>query len=183
MQNLARALGTCTELGVPVATHKLEGPTTAFIFLGVEIDTVLSQLRLPVEKLRRLKESLASWAVRRSCRKRDLLSLIGSLHNAAAVVKPGRVFLRRLIDLSKIPKGLHHFVRLTKEAQSDIQWWRTFVDRWNGVGLLLALGRVQPGVCVRSDASAGSMGMRRGLETYVVSASVVRGGYRSEDRC
>ena len=152
-QNLARALGTCTELGVPVATHKLEGPTTALIFLGVEIDTVLSQLRLPVEKLRRLKESLASWVVRRSCRKRDLLSLIGSLHNAAAVVKPGRVFLRRLIDLSKIPKGLHHFVRLTKEAQSDIQWWRTFVDRWNGVGLLSALGRVQPYVCVRSDAS------------------------------
>ena len=114
---------------------------------------MLSQLRLPVEKLLRLKESLASWAVRRSCRKRDLLSLIGSLHNAAAVVKPGRVFLRRLIDLSKILKGLHHFVCLTKEAQWDIQWWRTFVDRWNGVGLVSALGRVQPDVCVRSDAS------------------------------
>ena len=114
---------------------------------------MLGQLRLPVEKLRRLKESLASWAVRRSCRKRDLLSLIGSSHNAAAVVNPEWVFLRRFINLSKIPKGLHHFVRLTKEAQSDIQWWRTFVDRWNGVGLLSALGRVQPDVCERSDAS------------------------------
>lgn len=81
------------------------------------------------------------------------MSLIGSLNHAAAVVRPGRVFLRRLIDLSKIPKELHHFVRLNHEARSDILWWKTFIGRWNGVGLLSALGCVKPSICLRSDAS------------------------------
>ena len=79
-----------------MASHKLEGPITTLVFLGIEIDTVMGQIRLPAEKLRRLIEVLAIWADRRSCTKRELLSLIGSLHHAAAVVRPGRVFLRRL---------------------------------------------------------------------------------------
>ena len=152
-RNLDVALYTCKVLGVPVAINKLEAPTTSLTFLGIEIDTVKGQLRLPADKLGRLKDMLASWVTRRSCTKRGLLSLIGYLHHAAAVVKPGRVFLRRLIDLSKIPEKLHHFVRLNKEALSDIQWWKAFVGRWNGIGLLSARGQVQPSVVVQSDAS------------------------------
>ena len=64
-------------------------------------------------------------------------------------------FLRRLIDLSKVPKALHHFVRLNSEARSDIQWWQAFACRWNGVGLLSALGQSIPSVWIRSDASGG----------------------------
>ena len=88
---------------MPVAMNKLEAPTTSLTFLGIEIDTVKGQLSFPADKLGRLKDMLASWVARRSCTKRELLSLIGYLHHAAAVVKPGQVFLRRLIDLSKIP--------------------------------------------------------------------------------
>ena len=65
------------------------------------------------------------------------------------------MFLRRLIDLSKIPKMLHYFVRLNNETRSDIQWWRTFIGRWNGVGLLsaLAIGCEKSSIRLRSDAS------------------------------
>ena len=155
--NLASALTTCRDLGVPVAEHKTQGPSTVLTFLGIEIDTVHMQLRLPSGKLARLQNVLLRWSTRRGGTKRELLSLIGSLHHACEVIKPGRAFLRRLIELSKVPKALHHFVRLNKEARADISWWAAFASRWNGIGLLSALGKVRPTVCLESDAS-GSWG-------------------------
>ena len=48
-QNLASALTKCRDLGVTVAEHKTQGPSTLLAFLGIEIDTVHMQLRLPLE--------------------------------------------------------------------------------------------------------------------------------------
>lgn len=48
---------------------------------------------------------------------------------------------------------MQHFVRLNREALSDIHWWKAFVDRWNGVGLLSVLGKLPVEVCVQSNAS------------------------------
>ena len=119
-QNLASALTTCRDLGVPVAEHKTQGPSTVLTFLGIEIDTVHMQFCLPSEKMARLQDVLLSWSTHQGGTKRELLSLIGSLHHACAVINPGRAFLRHLIELSKVPKALHHFARLNKEALADI---------------------------------------------------------------
>ena len=53
--NPSRLRQLCGELGVPIAEHKTDGPTTCLVFLGIEIDTVAGQLRLPGEKLKRLQ--------------------------------------------------------------------------------------------------------------------------------
>jgi hypothetical protein len=53
----------------------------------------------------------------------ELLSLIGILSHTCKVVRPGGPFLRRLIDLSLTVQRLDHFVHLSKEAKSDIEWW------------------------------------------------------------
>jgi hypothetical protein len=67
------------DLGIPLAMEKLEGPSQCMTFLGIEIDTASGQLRLPAEKLSRLKARLAQWATRRSCQRRHLESLVGTL--------------------------------------------------------------------------------------------------------
>ena len=46
----------CDRLGIPIATHKSEGPTTCIIFLGIEIDTMSGQLRLPDETAQNLPQ-------------------------------------------------------------------------------------------------------------------------------
>ena len=56
----------CRELGVPLAMEKLEGPTTCLTFLGIEVDTMEGVLRLPQDKLSRLREALAKWECRMS---------------------------------------------------------------------------------------------------------------------
>ena len=48
----------CVELGIPLAEDKRNGPTTTIIFLCLEIDTILMLVRIPEDKLIKLKESL-----------------------------------------------------------------------------------------------------------------------------
>ena len=74
---------TCKVLGVPIAEHKRDGPTTCLTYLGIEVDTVASQLRLPQEKLQRLRTLLVEWGDRKVCERRQLESLIGTLNHAA----------------------------------------------------------------------------------------------------
>ena len=52
-------------------------------------------------------------------KKRNLLSLIGSLQHASKAVRQGHSFLRRLINLSTAVQHLDHFVRLNVSARSD----------------------------------------------------------------
>ena len=126
-------------------------------FLGIELDTVELELRLPQDKLVWLTTELAGWRGRKACKKRDLLSLIGVLSHACKVVTAGRTFLRRLIELSTTTKRLEHFVRLSREARSDIEWWWQFSTSWNGIKLLKSPAETHPSTIVVSDAS-GSWG-------------------------
>ena len=84
------------ELGVPVAEHKTEGPSTRVTFLGFAIDTRMFQLSLMDDKLLRLQETIALWQGRRGCTQKELESLLGCLSHVAFAICPGRLFLRQL---------------------------------------------------------------------------------------
>ncbi len=51
----------CSKLGLPAEPEKDEGPATSLTFLGIVIDTVAMELRLPQEKLLRMLAELAGW--------------------------------------------------------------------------------------------------------------------------
>ena len=99
------------------------------------------------------KNNCDQWRLRKSCKKRDLLALIGQLQHACRVVKPGRSFLRRMIDLSMTARELHHFIRLNRGFRSDLEWWSVFLSGWNGVSLLSTVVCKPPDVTITSDAS------------------------------
>ena len=50
-QAVATARAIFEEAGIPVAEHKTEGPAISVTFLGILVDTVQFQLRLPTDKL------------------------------------------------------------------------------------------------------------------------------------
>jgi len=76
-QLLSVALQTLHQLGITVAVHKTEGPTTVLIFLGILIDTHRFELRLPTDKLLRLQEMIATWTRKRTCQRKELEPLLG----------------------------------------------------------------------------------------------------------
>lgn len=111
------------------------------------------EIRLPDDKLARLRLTIQKWKTRKSCTKRDLLSLIGQLNHACKVVRYGRTFLRRMINLSTCAKELHHHIRLNVSFRSDLQWWATFLPLWNGVSMMAVARRAHPEATIVSDAS------------------------------
>lgn len=156
-EHLARTLQIFTKLGIPVEPSKLEGPATCITILGIEVDTIKQELRLPEDKLARLRDLTHSWRGQKCCKKRDLLSLIGTLQHAASVVRPGRAFVRRMIDLSTSRNHMEAWLRLNWEFRSDLEWWFQLASAWNGVSLLAPLRRQSPDLELTTDAS-GSWG-------------------------
>ena len=150
------AVQLCGFLGFPVSPSKVEGPSTRLVFLGIEIDSVDQVLRLPGEKLARLQSLIQVWGRKRRASKHELQVLLGRLGNAAAVVKPGRTFLREIINalrkLHRADDGERR--RLTSPCRADIAWWAMFLERWNGVSFIPA---TSVGSTVVADAS-GSWG-------------------------
>ena len=130
--SLSIALRTCQELEFPVATEKTEGPATSLVFLGIQFDTRVGFLELPQRKVDQLHCLLREWEGKRAPIKRDLLSLLSHLSHAASVIRPGRTFVRHLIDAASQTRALHHHVRLNAQCRTDLLWWTTLGLRWSG---------------------------------------------------
>jgi hypothetical protein len=84
------------------------------VFLGIEIDTVA----LPADKLTLMGTELDACTGRRACRRRKLESLVGVLQS----IRPGRTFVRWMIDLLKGPRRPHRFIRLNQQFRTDLYW-------------------------------------------------------------
>ena len=78
------------DLGVLLATDKLEYPATSLSFLGIIFDTCHMEIRSPVDKLSRKQQMMKIWLPRRKATKREILSLVGTLQQATEIVRLGK---------------------------------------------------------------------------------------------
>ena len=150
-------LNTFADLGLPVAENKLEGPGTCLTFLGIELDAVRLKMRLPREKLLDLQQTMQSWLGRRTCRKKEMESLVGKLSHASKVIQPGKTFLRQLFEVVGGARKSFHHIRLNAATRSDIAWWATFAQAWNGISLIKEYGVEHVDHC--GDRCVGSVRM------------------------
>ena len=111
---------------------KTVNPNTSLQFVGITLDSLLQEARLPEDKLHKCHSLLTAFYVRRKVTLKELQSLVGLLNFTCSVIVPGRAFLRRLIDLTVGVKRPHHHVRLTKDAKADLQVWQRFLSGFNG---------------------------------------------------
>ena len=165
---LHTATDMCQFLGVPLSPEKIVGPSTSITYLGIKIDTILFTISLPLDKLQKLKSNIITWHRRTSCTKKELLSLIGFLSFACKVVKPGRIFLRRLIDLSTSAVSLSSSIVVSEEARLDILWWRDFIDAWNGREMILTHTCTSAELGFYTDASSLGMGAVFGSHWFML---------------
>ena len=154
-KNVDQVLGLFADLGLPVASAKLEGPTTNLCFLGIEIDTVALEIRLPQDKLSRLQELVHKWLGRSSCTKTELESLLGFLSHACCVVRAGKTFMRRLLELLSVARRPHHFLRLNVTHRSDLCWWDAFLPPLNHASFFCTVRADSPQLAFFTDAAGG----------------------------
>lgn len=126
-----------SNLNIPLAAAKTVGPTTCLEYLGIILDTILMQARLPPDKLAHLVLLLESFMQKSSCTKRELQSLLGHLNFACRTIVPGRSFISRLLEIMKSAKRQNQIINLTEESKEDIKMWFTLLSDWNGISFFL----------------------------------------------
>ena len=135
--HLDNFISLSSSLGIPIKQEKTERACTCIVFMGLELDSVAFEARLPSDKLTKLRERLNSACRKRKMTLKDLQSLLGLLNFCCKVVLPGRTFLRRLYDLTKKVSNPYHRVTFNKESRRDIDARKMFVEHFNGKHLLL----------------------------------------------
>ena len=68
LNNLAIIKQACHDTGTPIEESKSVGPATTITFLGMELDSVSMEIRLPQDKLRSLRMLLEDWKSREEAR-------------------------------------------------------------------------------------------------------------------
>lgn len=123
---------TAERFGVPLAADKTEGPTTEISFLGIVIDSMAMECRLPQGKLLDLQTEIRQVHGMKKIQLRDLQSLLGKLNFACRVIPMDRVFCRWLSAATAGVKAPAHFIRLTKDHREDLKVWYQFLSEYNG---------------------------------------------------
>lgn len=77
---------TFKNLVVPMAANKTEGPSITLEFMGIVLDNVPMEARLPGDKVERIQASLALFQTKKSCTLKELQSLIGTFYFACKVI-------------------------------------------------------------------------------------------------
>lgn len=126
---------TMSELGVPLAEEKTEGPTEVLTFLGLELDSNNMTVKVPGVKIQEVVLKIEEILSHKKTTLKKMQSLIGVLNFCCRAIPMGRPFSRRLIDsICGLTKPFHR-IRLKKEIRLDLKMWLSFLQDFNGLSL------------------------------------------------
>ena len=124
-------------LGFYVAWSKVTAPSTEAQYLGIIVDTLKMELRMPEGKLDKMNSLLGTYSNKSWISKKDLERLTGLLGHCAQCVRGGRIFCRRLYSLYKqmVQKNLGG-IQIPSMTRDDIRWWSKFGRTFNGAAII-----------------------------------------------
>ena len=83
-------------------------------------------------------QELSLWSQRSPYTKKQLQSLLGKLSFMTTCVKPGRIFMTRLLNTLRSFSKSRSSCLISDDMRADISWWSSFVPLFNGVSLMKA---------------------------------------------
>lgn len=123
----------CREMGVPLNNDKTVQPTTCLIFLGLEIDTVAMQIRIPQNKVKELVQLLSYWVSKKKILLSALQAIVGKLNFFGKAIPGSRAFNRRFYNaMINLDKPYYH-IRINRSMKEDMRTWLSFLQEFNGV--------------------------------------------------
>ena len=128
---LDKFIWLANQLGVPIAYDKTLGPAQVLTFVGITLDTMRMETRLPPDKVTKAQDLLRIYSHKRSVTLRTLQSILGFLNFCCRVIQPGRCFLRRLTNLTIGTVNPNHYISLNAPARADMVAWLEFLDGFN----------------------------------------------------
>ena len=123
------------DLAVDTSPDKIVPPTTRLEFLGITFDTDSMTMEIPEDKVKEVIQETQQWLIKTTATRKEVESIIGKLQFMAKCVKPGRIFISRLINwLRGMDRNTSYTIPLG--ARKDIAWWGRFLPSYNGVSLI-----------------------------------------------
>lgn len=145
---LGQVLALC---GLAEAEAKSVPPNQVIDFLGVRFNTITMTLEVTPDRLVEILQLLSIWDGKVTATKQEIQSLIGKLVFVAACVRPGRLFISRMLNfLRTLADGIN--MELPFEFYKDVYWWKTFLPTFNGVSMLYLEEFDKPDFFASSDA-------------------------------
>ena len=95
-------------------------------------------LSVPPFRVQELLQELSLWSQRSRYTKKQLQSLLGKLSFVTACVKPGRIFMARLLNNLRSFSTSRSSCPISDDMRADISWWSSFLPLFNGVSLIKA---------------------------------------------
>ena len=155
-------VGLLRFLGFHVAFDKLIYPSTCVTYLGIEIDSEKMELRLPADKLIKLKDILAVTLGSKMISKKSLESLGGLLSHCSHVVKGGRIFCKGIYSLYKnMVNSNKKFARIPIDVKAYLEWWLNLSKYFNGSSKIVKEISIDP---IVSDSSLKGFGVYMGTD-------------------
>lgn len=168
-------MSICRDLGIPMAPDKTEGPTFKLVFLGIQLDTERMEASLTEARLEEIRQVCDQWAEAEEMSVKDLQKVVGLLNFACFVIEPGRVFLKRMIQLMKRWEARNKHDRrsdktdrrISAVVREDLRWWRDCIHRWNGKSFFYDPSwTIDEEMELYTDACLAGMGARWGKKWF-----------------
>jgi hypothetical protein len=178
--SLQHSIRIMEELGFPMPDDKVEGPASSITVLGLLIDSVRMEIRLDPQRLRDMCALVAHWQSKTTYTRKQLESLIGLLQFACTAIRPGRIFLHRMLVLlramprrtsgdkrtGKYAPTVHGF-SADSDMRRDLSWWQHHLATWNGTTLMYELQWTSSAsLQLSTDACLTGYGARYGNEWF-----------------
>lgn len=142
-------------LGFTINTSKtILEPTQTIEFLGFTVNSVIMELSLPAEKLKRIRVESRKLLEAGQISAHALSRLIGKMNATNQVIPPAPLFYRQLqMDLKTALRAADQdyqtTLTLSFNSRKELIWWDTQMAKWNGKTLL----SMETNLVIESDVS------------------------------
>ena len=137
----------------------LLSPVQEIEFLGLIVDSLGTQLKLPGEKLRQIRKEATHLLTCQVVSAHQLSQFIGKLNATAQAIQVAPLFYRALQAnlqeaLAVGNQNYNQILPLGTEAQEELRWWQHHLTQWNGKTTI----RKSVQIVIQSDASLSGWG-------------------------
>ena len=143
--------GVVRESGAEESEEKTVLPTCVMIFLGILFNTISLTLEISQDRLDETKELIEVWLARTHVTRKDVETMVGKLGFIATCVRPGRLFVSRLLEFMRGMPQVGKF-KVTEEFRKDLLWWKEFLPQYNGISMMALENWSLPDEIVATDA-------------------------------
>ena len=126
------------DIGLKRSVKKSVVPTQVLEFIGNLVDAKNVTIGVTDERKAEVGTELSKWERKSFTMRREVESLVGKLQFISNVVKPGQLFVSRLLaELKTMEWGKRY--KLSWQCKKDVLWWKSFLPTFQGTGILWLL--------------------------------------------